>query len=60
MAQWKRTCLPMQEMQMQSLSGEDPLEKEVTTQSSILSWEIPLTEDRWATVHGVAIELDMT
>ena len=27
-----------------SLSQEDPLEKEMTTHSSILSWEIPWTE----------------
>ena len=28
-----------------SLSQEDPLEKEMTTHSSILSWEIPWTEE---------------
>ena len=27
-----------------SLGGEDPLEKEMTTNSSILAWEIPWTE----------------
>ena len=31
----------MQEMQVQSLGQEDPLEKEVATHSSILAWEIP-------------------
>ena len=35
----------MQEMQVQSLSGEDLLEKEVATHSSILAWEIPSTEE---------------
>ena len=35
----------MQEMQVQSLGGEDPLEKETATHSSILSWEIPWTEE---------------
>ena len=35
----------MQEMQVQSLGGEDPLEKETSTHSSILSWEIPWTEE---------------
>ena len=28
-----------------SLDGEDPLEKEMTTHSSILAWEIPWTEE---------------
>jgi len=28
-------------MQVQTLSQEDPLEKEMTTHSSILAWEIP-------------------
>ena len=31
--------------QVQSLSGEDPLEKEKATHSSILAWKIPWTED---------------
>ena len=30
-----------QEMQVQSLGREDPLEKEMATHSSILAWEIP-------------------
>ena len=32
-------------MQVQSLSWEDPLEKEMATLSSILSWKIPWAED---------------
>ena len=32
-------------MQVQSLCWEDPLEKEVSTHSSILAWEIPWTEE---------------
>ena len=36
-------CMP--ETQVQSLAWEDPLEKEVATHSSILSWEIPWTEE---------------
>ena len=36
---------PKQEMQVQSLSQEDPLEKEMTTYSSILAWEFPWTEE---------------
>ena len=35
----------IQEMQMWSLGQEDPLEKEMTTHSSILAWEIPRTEE---------------
>ena len=35
----------MQDMQVQSLSQEDPLEKEMVTHSSILAWEIPWTEE---------------
>ena len=34
----------MQETQVQSLGQEDPLEKEMITQSSILVWEILWTE----------------
>ena len=35
----------MQESHVQSLGWEDPLEKEVTTPSSILAWEILWTEE---------------
>ena len=35
----------MQEMQVLSLSQEDPLEKETAIYSSILAWEIPWTEE---------------
>ena len=41
----------MQEMQVQSPGQEDPLEEEMATHSSILSWEIPKTEK--PAVHGV-------
>ena len=34
-----------QETRVQSLSQEDPLEKEMATQSSILAWDIPGTEE---------------
>ena len=43
-AQWQKICLPMQETQVQYLGWEDPLEKEMATHSSSLSWEIPWTE----------------
>ena len=35
-----------QETQVQSLCQEDLLEKEMSTHSSILAWEIPWTEER--------------
>ena len=34
-----------QEMPVQSLGLEDPLEKEMATHSSIFAWEIPWTEE---------------
>ena len=34
-----------QETQVQSLGGEDPLEKEMATHSSTVAWEIPWTEE---------------
>ena len=52
----------MQEKGVQSLSQEDPLEKEMTTHSSILAWEILWTEKpgRLRTPdHGVHKELDL-
>ena len=54
----KRIHLPMQEMQdmlVQSLGGEDPLEEEMATHSTILAWRIPMDRGTWrATVHRVA------
>ena len=47
MAQWQRISLSVQELQetwVQFLGWEDPQEKEIATHSSILVWEIPLTE----------------
>ena len=35
----------IQEMQVQSLGLEDPLEKEMTTHSGVLAWEIPWTDE---------------
>ena len=35
----------MQEMWVQSLRQEGPLEKEMAAHSSILAWEIPWTEE---------------
>ena len=35
----------MQETPVRSLGGEEPLEKEMATHSSILAWEIPWTAE---------------
>ena len=44
----------MQEIQVQSLGGEDPLEEEMATHSSILSWRIPIDRgSRQATIYNV-------
>ena len=47
-AQWVKKLPAVQktqEMQVQPLGQEDPLEKEMATCSSILLWEIPRTKD---------------
>ena len=45
----------MREAWVQSLGWEDPLEKDMTTHSSILAWRISMDRRAWlATVHGVA------
>ena len=48
MAQWVKNLPAMQETQeshVQSLSQENPLEKEMATYSSTLPWEIPWTKE---------------
>ena len=53
----------MQETWIQSLDLEDPLEKEMATNSSILAWEIPWIEESGEsgeTVYGVAKKSDTT
>ena len=49
----------MQEMRVWSLGQEDPLEKEMAAHSSILSWEVPQTEEPGGPVLGVTKESDM-
>ena len=45
----------MQETWVQSLSWEDPLEKEMATHSSALAWKNLMDRGAWwAAVHGVA------
>ena len=41
MAQAVKNLPAMQEIQVQSLGGEDPLKEEMATHSSILAWKIP-------------------
>ena len=43
----------MQDMWVQSLSQEDPLEEEMATQGSILAWRTPCTEEPGSTAHVV-------
>ena len=45
MAQSVQSLPAMQEMWVQSLGQEDPLEKEMATHSSILAWKIPWAEE---------------
>ena len=44
-AQMVKNLPAMQETRIQSLGGEDPLEEEMTTHSSILACRIPWTEE---------------
>ena len=50
----------MQETQVRSLGGEDPLEKEMATHSSILACEIPWTKEPGGYSPWGHKELDMT
>ena len=45
MAQLIKSLSAMQETWIQSLCKEDPLEKEMATQSRIFAWRIPWTEE---------------
>ena len=53
----QRICLPVQEtqeMHVQSLGQEDPLEEEMATHSSILAWENPMDRGAcWDMFRGV-------
>ena len=44
-AQTVKNLPAMQEMWVQSLGWEDPLEKGIATHSSTLAWRIPWTEE---------------
>ena len=59
MAQMVKRLPKMQETQVQFLGQEDPLEKEMATYSSILTWEIPWTEKSGGLQSmGITKELD--
>ena len=45
MTQAVKNLPAMQDTRVQSLSWENPLEKEMATHSSILAWRIPWTEE---------------
>ena len=54
MAQTVKASACLRENRVQSLAGEDPLEKEMATHSSTLAWKIPqIEEPRRLEVHGV-------
>ena len=44
-AQMVKNLPAMREICVRSLGGQDPLEKEMATNSSILAWRIPWTKD---------------
>ena len=50
----------MQETEIQSLDWEDSLEKEMATNSSILAWRIPQTEEPGGLQSMMGKESDMT
>ena len=50
----------MKETQVKSLGQKDPLEKEMATHSSVLSWKIPWTEEPGGIQSLGSQESDMT
>ena len=59
-AQMVKNPPAMQETQVRSLSQDDPLEKGMATQASILPWRIPWTEEPGRLQSMGCKELDMT
>ena len=60
MTQTMKNLPAMQETQVQSLGGEDLLEKGMATHSSILAWRIPWTEKTGGLQSLGRKESDMT
>ena len=60
MAQTVKNLPAKQEIQVWSLSWEDPLEKEMATRSSILAWRVPWTEEPCRLQSRGCKESDMT
>ena len=60
MAQMVKCPLAMRETWVRSLGGEDSLEKEMATHSSILAWKIPWTEESGELQSMGPKESDMT
>ena len=60
MAQWYKNVPAMQEIRVQSLGREDPVEKGMATHTSILSWEISWTEEPGTLLSMESQESDMT
>ena len=59
-AQSVKNLPAMQEIRVQFLGREDPLEKEMATHSSILAWKIPWTEEPGGLVYEVTrVEHDL-
>ena len=59
-AQSVKNLPAMQETQIRLLGQEDPLEKEMATHSSILTWRIPWTEEPGRLQSMGLQEWDMT
>ena len=60
MAQGVKRLPAMRETWVRSLGWEDPLEKEMATQSSTLAWKIAWMEEPGRLQSGGRKELDMT
>ena len=60
MAQMVKNLPAIEEIQVQSLGQEDPLEKGMATHSSILAWRIPRTEEPGRLQSMGLKESDMT
>ena len=60
MAQMVKNLPTKRDTPVQSLGWEDPLEKSMATNSSILAWSIPWTEEPGGLQSMGCKELDMT